>query len=106
MEDLKKRSTKGKGKNLSDKVKNANIKDWVDHKLHKAAFFESLKKKFVDSNEIPSTFGEYTNKGPFPDEFWNFEEGEHKKLGGNEAPKFDKYGDEILNQYLSRVRFK
>lgn len=96
-----KKKSKGKG-NLSDKVKNANITDWVDHKLHKASFIESLKGKFINLDEIQNTYGEYSKQGNFPEDYWSFEEGEQKKKIDGKA--FDQYGSELSKQYAKMVK--
>ena len=98
------KNMKGK-ESFANRITNANLSEWKDHKWIVASFFLNYKKSFLFPEEISQTFQELENS---PEEnsrdIINFTEDylEYKKLDTNTKKKLKKYGRKLQDKYLAR----
>ena len=93
---------KGKSEALNDKVKGAGVGDWKDQKLNRLAFFENMKKLFLDKSQIGKTFKNVNvDYEKLPEKILDLEEGAlPKHLTDFQVDYIDQMGKEMEKQYI------
>lgn len=93
---------KGKSQVLNDKVKGAGVVDWKDQKLNRLAFFENMKKLFLDKSQISKTFKNvHIDYEKLPEQLLDLEDNAlPKNLTEFQINYIDEKGKEMEKEYL------
>lgn len=94
------KTKKGAADDLSSKVKNSNISDWVVQKICRLGFFEMLKRDFVNESEIPKTYEEFSQPPQIPKEILNYEDKELLELDKPIKDQVEDLGVKVQNIYM------